>query len=641
HDAINRFEQAQRRASDFKFRVILARDAYNIARTMVNLHERSLIQAKVALMASPTQANQAVYDAVIERLASATFHKGQTGRRFDQEKRAWKAAHEAELKAEENIKMAEEELETAKTIAQSLAGQAWQSAVTSRLSTLSADSASTAALTARVRAIEAGMAVHLLRARVGDPAQVLDVNIRIAELNSNNARARLSEVQRDVEAAAEEYNAAEQANKEALAVFEKVVLARIEASADVIEARKKFDDDDNEAGAAAAAAQIAELAADPDLNPYLLQKLLSIFGYPYLVNDVLDLELFHNPTTTTKAQEDFLTEYKNYAIQSAPNKSWCDWVSPMPVVLVELVVRNSEVYAINVPGLPWLTPAHFIPKSLHYIDDAADQTLPVTLGTKLTTTSAVYEIEQTPYITQVDLIGFPKYDHIVLPDFNTIATSDSKQEFTMDSWNRLPLVGTDETFCDLKEQLEAAAKEAGAENNYYALTEISHDYMMVKNLTTNQINKFILAVLTINREYDNTVSLTVTDSGPFVVNNGVRSKQQLPIDIDSEIFMRKASTENVLIPDADGNQSVYDGPVKVYPNPTVDLVNVEFNLQEKSQVTLKIINAWGNSVYEEKASLLAGWHSKEIDIKKMSPAGLYIISVTTPHGSRMTKVLVE
>ncbi|NJM26208.1 MAG: T9SS type A sorting domain-containing protein [Bacteroidia bacterium] len=171
--------------------------------------------------------------------------------------------------------------------------------------------------------------------------------------------------------------------------------------------------------------------------------------------------------------------------------------------------------------------------------------------------------------------------------------------------------------------------------DYYSLTELTHDYMTAKNQTSKETTKFALAMLTINSNYGNTISLTVGDSGPFEVNNGLASKSQLPAN--DEIFTRTAVASPSELP----VEEFEGGTIKLYPNPTQGVVTIEINLPEPSPVGVKIFNAVGDVVYDEETYSNAGLQSMIVDVKKTSGPGIIFVSITTSRGQRLVKLLVE
>ncbi|NJM26209.1 MAG: hypothetical protein HC859_12690 [Bacteroidia bacterium] len=165
----------------------------------------------------------------------------------------------------------------------------------------------------------------------------------------DNALTALADLTYRVNAAAGEVERLKKEDEEAKRVVEAKGPILMRAMADVDDAKKKLDDDDDEAGAAGAVAQVAQLAADPELYPYSILTQLAIYGYPYLLSDAFDFELFHNAGLSEKAQDDFLLLCETYAADAGIN--WCDLVSPMPVVLVEVAIKNSKSVCYQNSGI--------------------------------------------------------------------------------------------------------------------------------------------------------------------------------------------------------------------------------------------------------------------------------------------------
>ena len=67
---------------------------------------------------------------------------------------------------------------------------------------------------------------------------------------------------------------------------------------------------------------------------------------------------------------------------------------------------------------------------------------------------------------------------------------------------------------------------------------------------------------------------------------------------------------------------------KMYPNPASDIVNIELNLKENSDITLSIIDNSGKVIQVEKASLLEGKNIKTLNTSTLS-SGYYNVVIST------------
>jgi hypothetical protein len=70
---------------------------------------------------------------------------------------------------------------------------------------------------------------------------------------------------------------------------------------------------------------------------------------------------------------------------------------------------------------------------------------------------------------------------------------------------------------------------------------------------------------------------------------------------------------------------------KTYPNPFSDLVNIEFNLEEKGKVNLVLLDTSGKEVYRKKWKMQAGTQKLKLNTNKLKlEPGMYIYQLITP-----------
>ncbi|MFZ6012538.1 MAG: T9SS type A sorting domain-containing protein [Bacteroidota bacterium] len=529
---------------------------------------------------------------------------------YNKAKRKFKEADQTATLAEQLAKNAEQ---IAK-LAQASAEKAKKEAADARAAAQAADQAVTDADQELVRAMAAQSDAERKLAFVTNEAEIATALVELAR----------NDVERAVEKVKEAQKALTDAQK------------KLKASAEVVEALQFPDDDDDNPGVPPIV-PVTHYVADPELNPYSFINASNAFGKSYLFGEqYYDDLLFHNPSITEQGKLDFQDHFLTCAAR-AFEKEPCDLLSPMPVVLIEVVIRNAELRAIKIPGLPEISagllqsalPLYDNELNAHYINvTAADQYI----------TSNGYKVIEADFPEQVHPIGFPKYDHVKVPDFN----NSPSQEFKTDNWNRTILAGTYNALSGLQKQLEARASAADVDaEEYFSITHMSHEFMKVKKVPEgNDVLTYELWSLTLNKEFVSKFNATVTAEGPFEVSNGLSDTKPLHEWQDNEIFVR-AATKDLSIADNAVEAAIENGAIKIYPNPAREIVHIEFTLLRKSPVRLRFFDMFGNIIYDEEEMLDAGVHHKTInDVKNFHP-GMYVVVISANFEQQVSRIAIE
>jgi len=78
----------------------------------------------------------------------------------------------------------------------------------------------------------------------------------------------------------------------------------------------------------------------------------------------------------------------------------------------------------------------------------------------------------------------------------------------------------------------------------------------------------------------------------------------------------------------------------IYPNPASDVIHVRFNVEEKSNLKIKLVTLTGQTLYTEEYASFSGTYQQDISVSSL-PAGLYFMEITTQTGTTNKKVLVK
>jgi hypothetical protein len=73
---------------------------------------------------------------------------------------------------------------------------------------------------------------------------------------------------------------------------------------------------------------------------------------------------------------------------------------------------------------------------------------------------------------------------------------------------------------------------------------------------------------------------------------------------------------------------ISEGKVSVFPNPSSNVINFEFELLEDADVTLEVINMMGQTVItEDLGNLATGVNRNTINVSQLTP-GVYFANMT-------------
>ncbi len=81
--------------------------------------------------------------------------------------------------------------------------------------------------------------------------------------------------------------------------------------------------------------------------------------------------------------------------------------------------------------------------------------------------------------------------------------------------------------------------------------------------------------------------------------------------------------------------------MKFFPNPATDVVNLNFDLERSSQVSIDIYNLVGAQVYSSAlGNKAAGMHSNTINIEGLKE-GMYLLRITTNNFPLTKKFMIS
>jgi len=80
--------------------------------------------------------------------------------------------------------------------------------------------------------------------------------------------------------------------------------------------------------------------------------------------------------------------------------------------------------------------------------------------------------------------------------------------------------------------------------------------------------------------------------------------------------------------------------ISFYPNPNTGKFNLAFDLQDKGDTEIDVLNVEGKAVYHEKLKNFNGHYDHEIDISSQ-PKGVYFVKVAQGAHSYLKKMMIE
>ena len=81
-------------------------------------------------------------------------------------------------------------------------------------------------------------------------------------------------------------------------------------------------------------------------------------------------------------------------------------------------------------------------------------------------------------------------------------------------------------------------------------------------------------------------------------------------------------------------------PIDLYPNPTNDKLNVEFEIRKASDVNIKLHNLLGQTVLDENKTFSSGQRKFQVDVNSLE-TGIYILELSNGVSSSTQKVIIK
>ena len=80
--------------------------------------------------------------------------------------------------------------------------------------------------------------------------------------------------------------------------------------------------------------------------------------------------------------------------------------------------------------------------------------------------------------------------------------------------------------------------------------------------------------------------------------------------------------------------------MKIYPNPSRDVLNVTFTSESKQSIELRIVNLFGDITYMETLDNFEGEYTKSFNLSEYSK-GVYLLELDTDLGIVNKKLILQ
>ncbi|MES2131083.1 MAG: T9SS type A sorting domain-containing protein [Bacteroidota bacterium] len=121
----------------------------------------------------------------------------------------------------------------------------------------------------------------------------------------------------------------------------------------------------------------------------------------------------------------------------------------------------------------------------------------------------------------------------------------------------------------------------------------------------------------------------------------LKNAEEIQIFVVKKIDITDAtSEERKTLPGNKTDQKLAIANMKFYPNPSTGKFNLSFNLPEKGDTEISVLNNEGKIVYKENLPAFSGNYDKEIDISK-NAKGIYFVKLEQGKHSQVKKIVIE
>ena len=89
-----------------------------------------------------------------------------------------------------------------------------------------------------------------------------------------------------------------------------------------------------------------------------------------------------------------------------------------------------------------------------------------------------------------------------------------------------------------------------------------------------------------------------------------------------------------------GVEEISINNLNIYPNPSRDVFNITFKIEEKQNLKVRILNVIGEKVISDNLQQFVGEYTKEIDLTNKAK-GIYFLEIETDNGVTNKKIILQ
>jgi len=166
--------------------------------------------------------------------------------------------------------------------------------------------------------------------------------------------------------------------------------------------------------------------------------------------------------------------------------------------------------------------------------------------------------------------------------------------------------------------------------------------MILQNNNELEFNFFGINLTTIVQNESGSrgfVEYRIKPKSTLPVNTLITNEASITFDFNPPVYTNLVHNKVVLSTDVATMHGAVSG-ITVFPNPSSDFINVEFNHNSEEAATIQIHNMVGEMVYKTNFTMIRGANQIVVPVSELN-AGIYFMSLQSNDGSSVLKLMIE